>query len=289
MAIDTALPHPAGGAPVAVIAGHGNLPPLLAEAACTGGRVPIVFALSGEADPETFSDYTCHPLRWGEVGKLFSLMKEHDCREVVMIGAVRKRPDYLAVRPDLGTVRLLPRILKLMRSGDDGVLQGVAQIFREHGANLITPLDLAPDLAMPEGKLTVQAPDKNELPNLEKATEAAREIGRLDIGQAAIAVGGRVVALEGVEGTDGLLERVADLRKEGRLQKSGGVLVKCMKPNQDPRLDLPTIGPATAELAAAAGLSGVAAEAGRALLAGRRETISAFDDCRLFLIGIRQP
>ena len=276
------------GQPIAIIAGHGRLPVILSKAAVTGGRLPVVFAISGEADAELYSDFTCHPVRWGEIGKLFDLIKQHDCREVVMIGSVRKRPDFAAVRPDLGTVRLLPRIMKMMLGGDDSVLQGAAKIFRERGVELVTPLDLAPDLAMPAGQLTRRALDSSESENLERASEAARAIGKLDIGQAAVAVGGRVVALEGVEGTDGLLNRIAALREDGRLPKKGGTLVKCMKPNQDPRLDLPTIGPATAELAAAAGLSGVAAEAGRALLAGRSETIDAFDKQRLFLIGIPQ-
>ncbi len=276
------------GSPIAIIAGHGILPLILGKAAVASGRKPVIFAISGEADVDAFADFICHPLRWGELGKLLELIKEHGCREVVMIGSVRRRPDYTAIRPDLGTVRLLPRIMKLMLGGDDSVLQGAAQVLRERGVELVTPLDLAPDLAMPVGQLTRRAPDSSESANLERASEAARAIGRLDIGQAAVAVGGRVVALEGVEGTDGLLKRIADLREEGRLPKAGGTLVKCMKPNQDPRLDLPTIGPATAELAAAAGLSGVAAEAGRALLVGRSETIAAFDENRLFLFGIRQ-
>lgn len=282
-------PDMAGRVSVGIIAGHGVLPLMLAESARANGRSPIIFALAGEAEAGAFSEFACHPFRWGELGKLLDLLKKHDCREVVMIGSVRKRPDFTAVRPDFGTVRLLPRILKIMRGGDDSVLQGAAQILREHGVELITPLDLAPDLAVPEGQLTKLAPDSSELVNLEKAAEAARAIGRLDIGQAAIAVGGRVVALEGAEGTDGLIARVASLRREGRLPKDGGALVKCMKPNQDPRLDLPTIGPATAELASAAGLSGVAVEAGRALLAGRSKTIAAFDTHRLFLVGLGQP
>jgi len=94
------------------------------------------------------------------------------------------------------------------------------------------------------------------------------------------------VAVEGAEGTDGLLDRVGELRRSGRIPARGGVLVKCMKLRQDPRLDLPTIGPVTARAAALADLSGVAVEAGRALLAGRCETIAAFGEAGLFLLGL---
>jgi DUF1009 family protein len=102
-------------------------------------------------------------------------------------------------------------------------------------------------------------------------------------------VGGRVVAVEDAGGTDLLLERVAALRNAGRIPPAGGVLVKCMKPQQDPRLDVPTLGPGTAEAAHRAGLSGVAGEAGRALLAGRAETVEAFRRAGLFLCGLAAP
>jgi DUF1009 family protein len=286
MTVDAGSENPQGSGPVAIVAGHGDMPVLLVGAARRNGWTPVVFALAGEAEPADFPDSTCFPIKWGEVGKLLRLIKEKGCRQMVMIGAVRKRPDYTAIRPDMGAVRLIPRILKIMRGGDDSVLQGVAEIFRENGISLLTPLEVAPELSAPEGLLTRVAPDQSERINLDKAVEAARAIGLLDIGQAAIAVGGRVVALEGVEGTDGLITRVADLKAEGRLPKQGGTLVKCMKPNQDPRLDLPTVGPHTAEMAARAGLAGVGVEAGRALLAGRDETISAFDRNHLFLIGL---
>ena len=286
MTIDPDAAHPQATGPVAIVAGHGDMPLLLVHSARDNGWDPVIFAIAGEAEAAQFADFPCFPVKWGEIGKLFRLMKEKGCRQVVMIGAIRKRPDYATVRPDMGAVRLIPRILKIMRAGDDSLLQGVAEIFRERGVSLLTPLDVAPGLSVPSGILTKAKPGDTELVNLEKAVEAAHAIGRLDIGQAAVAVGGRVVALEGVEGTDGLLERVAGLKAEGRLPGRGGTLVKCMKPNQDPRLDLPTIGPNTAELAAKAGLEGVGLEAGRALIAGREETVAAFDRHGLFLIGM---
>ena len=112
-------------------------------------------------------------------------------------------------------------------------------------------------------------------------------IGGLDIGQAAIAVGGRAVALEGIEGTAGLLDRMRDMRNHGRLAgKSGGALVKCVKPDQDERADLPTIGPNTIEAAHAAGLAGVGLEAGRSLIIDYADTIGRADALGLFIVGL---
>ena len=274
---------------IAILAGSGDLPPLLAEAVRHAGDEPVIFPIAGEADIADFAGFTAHEYRWGEIGGLFRLILGAGCREAVFIGGIARRPDFRAILPDLGGLVLLPRILKALRRGDDGVLSEIAGMFAEKGVKLVGPLTVAPELALPEGLVAGNNPAADLRADMERAAEAARAIGRLDIGQAAVAVDGRVVALEGAEGTDGLLERVADLRVAGRIAKSGGVLVKCMKPTQDPRLDLPGIGPRTATAARRAGLDGVAGEAGRALLAGRAETLAAFDEEGLFLIGLPYP
>lgn len=279
---------PAAGS-LAVVAGSGVVPALVVRSAAAAGRRAVVFAIAGEADPEAFGGAPVHVLRWGEIGRLFRVIEEEACREAVFVGAVHARPSYQTLMPDLGAMRLMPRILKLLRGGDDSLLSGVAAIFAERGIRLASPVEVAPDLALPSGPLTRRRPAPDDRETIDKAAAAARAIGALDIGQAAVAVGGRVVALEAAEGTDDLLERVAALRRAGRLREAGGCLVKCMKPRQDPRLDLPTIGPATAALAKAAGLAGVAGEAGRTLLAGRGETIAAFDAADLFLVGLPAP
>jgi UDP-2,3-diacylglucosamine hydrolase len=279
---------PVAGQPVAIMAGAGALPPLVAAAAAEQGRSPIVFAIAGEAEPAAFGAFRQHVVRWGEIGRMLRLMKEAACSEAVLVGTITRRPDFQAMRPDIATLKLLPRILQLLRNGDEGLLRGVAMLFNEQGIELLSPLAVAPSLALPDGLVAGQADDQ-AMDDAAKAAEAARLIGRLDIGQGAVAVHGRVVAAEDAGGTRELLKRVAALRAEGRIRKTGGVLVKCAKPQQDLRLDLPTIGPATAEEAKMAGLSGVAGEAGRALLAGRDETIAAFRQAGLFLLGLPPP
>jgi DUF1009 family protein len=277
-----------GMQPVAILAGGGYLPPLVAAAAARCGYGPVVFTVAGEADPNQFPGVPVHVLRWGEIGRLFRLTEESGCRQAVLIGTISRRPDYSSVRPDLGAVKLLPRILKLMRGSDNSLLTGVARIFEERGVRVLSPLDVAPELALREGCLVGKVPPESTA-DVEKAAEAARLLGSLDIAQGAVAIGGRVVAMEDVGGTNELLDRVIALRKRGRIEKAGGVLVKCVKPSQDRRLDLPTIGPMTAQAARRAGLTGVAAEAGLTLLAGRTEAAEAFSRAGLFLLGLKPP
>lgn len=276
----------ADGRPVAILAGGGRVPVLVAEAARAAGYAPVIFAIGGEGDPAAFAPMPVHVLRWGELGRLLSLAGGAGCREAVFVGAV-SRPDMKNIRPDLGGLKFVPRIVKLLSQGDNSLLDGLAQIFEEQGISLVSPLDIAPELALPVGCLAGAVPREAER-DIEKAAEAARLVGSLDIAQAAVSINGHVVAIEDVAGTDALLERVAHHRRNGLL-KAGGVLVKCLKPLQDGRHDLPTIGAGTAERAALAGLLGVAAEAGRTMLAGRDETIAAFRKAGLFLLGLKPP
>ncbi|MDQ0327305.1 DUF1009 family protein [Rhodopseudomonas julia] len=274
------------GVPLGILAGGGGLPALVAQAAARAGRQPFIFALAGDADEPKTNGFPVFRIRWGEIGRLERLLKEHGCKEVVLVGAV-KRPEIKDIRPDFGALRLMPRIISAMRSGDDSALKSAAGIFEEYGVRLLDPLSVAPELACPPG-LLVEGRVSLDADELAKAAEAARMIGDLDIGQAAVACGRRVVALEGAEGTNGLLSRVREMRLTKRIPRHGGILVKCMKPSQDPRLDIPTIGPETVEMAREAGLDGIACEAGRTMLVGRDETFAAFRAARLFFYGIRR-
>ncbi len=277
-----------GEGPIAILAGGGRMPSLVAASVRRHGRTPIIFAIAGECDPASFDPEPVQVMRWGQLGSLLQLAQEAGCREAVFIGTVSARPDIATVRPDMTTLKFVPRMLKLIGKGDHALLEGMRQIFAEHGIALVGPLDVAPDLALPEGVQAGQVSDDAEQ-DIEKAHRAAQLIGEIDVGQGAVSVGGRVIAVEDVGGTDGLLERVAEYRRRGRVTKAGGVLVKCPKPQQDGRHDVPTIGPDTAEAAARAGLAGVAAEAGRTMLAGRVETIEAFRRAGVFLLGLKPP
>jgi UDP-2,3-diacylglucosamine hydrolase len=274
--------------PIAILAGGGQLPPLVAKEARQRDRTPIVFAIAGEADPASFDGLSVHTLRLGELGRLLNLARESRCSEAVFIGTISSRPDLKAIRPDLGGLKHLPRVLKLITQGDHSLLEGIAQIFAEQGIELVSALDVAPDLGLPEGCSAGRVPRDAER-DIDTAIQAARLIGGLDIAQGAVAVGGRVVGLEDAGGTDALLERIADYRRKGIVGRGGGVLAKCLKPQQDGRHDLPTIGPGTAERAARAGLAGVVAEAHRTILVGREETTDAFSRAGVFLLGMKPP
>ncbi|PZU77654.1 MAG: LpxI family protein [Rhizobium sp.] len=224
----------------------------------------------------------------GDVAGLGRLLRDNRVDRVVLSGAVARRPEWREIRPTVAILLKLPSIVKtLLSGGDDAVLQMVIKIIGTLGAKVIGAHEIAPGLLATTGAFGTQKPAEDDLKDIRKAAEAALALGKLDVGQGAVSVGGRIVALEGVEGTDAMLLRVAALRAEGRISpRRRGVLVKLCKPQQDIRADLPTIGIETVENAQKAGLAGIAVEAGRALVLDRDAMLKAADQAGIFVCGI---
>ncbi|MCX2722557.1 LpxI family protein [Roseibium salinum] len=274
---------------IALIAGNGRLPCQVADALNSAGRDFQVIAIRGEADEMTRQRANAE-IGWGEIGRLYGFLEKTGCREVLLIGGVSKRPDFTSILGDFGTLKRLPTIIRALAGGDDSLLTKVIRLFEDEGYRVVGIKDVAPQLLASSGVLGRIRPKEDDWRDLQLALRATEKLGELDIGQAAIAVGGRVVALEGAEGTDAMLERCAELKRIGRIRAKAhtGVLVKTAKPDQDLRVDLPTVGPRTIDLAQAAGLAGIAVEADGALVAEREETLSKADAAGLFVIGINR-
>ncbi|MEK1927788.1 MAG: LpxI family protein [Rhizobium giardinii] len=284
MAIDS---RPETRGRLAIIAGGGMLPHHVAEAAQARGENPYIIALSNETVLD-WSDFDHQFLGIGNFKSISAVFRAEGIDRVVLSGAVRRRPEWRDIKPTFKTLAKVPGVLKtLLSGGDDAVLKMAIELIEASGARVIGVQDIIPELLAQTGPLGAIEPDKDDWKDIEVAAAAAVALGRLDVGQGAVAVGGRVVALEGPEGTDAMLARVAGLRTEGRIStRRRGVLVKLCKPQQDLRADLPSIGASTIEGARAAGLAGIAIEAGRALVLERSATISQATEAGIFVTGI---
>jgi DUF1009 family protein len=277
----------AGAGRLAIIAGSGFLPYYVAEAAELAGETPFIIRLKNEADLD-WSHFDNITISVGDVSSLGRALSERKIDRVVLSGGVSRRPEWREIRPNLKMVAKMPSIIRtLLSGGDDTVLQMVIGLIEAQGARVIGAHEIAPGLLATTGSLGKITPSDDDRRDIAKAAKAALALGALDVGQGAVSVGGRLVALEGVEGTDGMLARVASLRAEGRISsRRKGVLVKLCKPQQDIRADLPTIGPSTVQNAAKAGLAGIAVEAGRAFVLDRNAMLEAADAAGLFVCGI---
>lgn len=275
---------------IAIIAGGGRLPRELAEVLDAQGAKPIVIAVEGEAETASMTSFDPIPITLERYGTLPSLLRQAGVTHVVLAGTIERRPSLRGMYWNFSLLKLLPRVVAALSSGDDILLRAILRHLESEGFSVMGAHEILPDLISAEGPLSQRRPGPADERDIRAAFEAAKAIGALDIGQAAVSVGGRVIALEGIEGTDGLLDRVAQLRSHGRIAAtSGGVLVKCAKPAQEIRADLPTIGPATVDRAHAAGLSGIAIEAGRSLVLQQAMVAERADKRGLFVVGVTEP
>jgi DUF1009 family protein len=264
-----------------IIAGGGPLPGQVASAARAASRSVFILGLEGFADPAVLAPFPHEIVRLGRIGRILAALRENGCQDLVMIGPVR-RPSLLNMRPDAEGARIGARIGKALFMGDDGLLAAVIRVLNEEGFRVIGAHEVIKGALAPAGVLTRIGPDEQALADIARGVTVARLLGGADVGQGCVVQQGLVLAVEAIEGTDAMLARSAALRRDG----AGGVLVKLVKPNQDRRADLPTIGPDTVRHAAAAGLRGLAFEAGATILAEREATLAAADAAGLFLYGL---
>ena len=264
-----------------ILAGSGTLPVQVAAAARAAGRDVFIIGLEGFAERRVLAEWPHEVIRMGAAGRILASLRAHDCQDLVLIGPVR-RPSLLDMRPDAEGTRILARIGRAAFAGDDGLLAAVIKVLGEEGFRVIGAQDVLRAPLGPAGVLTRATPDAQAMADIARGVAVVRALGRVDVGQGCVVQQGLVLAVEAVEGTDAMLARTAALRRDG----PGGVLVKLVKPGQDRRADLPTVGPETVRGAATAGLRGVAFEAGGTILADAEVTIAAADAAGMFLLGL---
>lgn len=274
-------PLGATGGPLGILAGGGPLPGEVAASAARAGRTVFIVAFQDFAEPVVVGAWPHEFHRLAAAGRILSALHARGCTELVLIGPVR-RPSLRDLRPDAEGARILARIGRALFAGDDGLLAALVRVLGEEGFHVRGAHEFLPGSLGGEGALGCHAPDPEAWADIRRGVAVVQALGRLDVGQGCVVQNGLVLAVEALEGTDRMLERAGSLRQPG----PGGVLVKLVKPGQDRRADLPTIGPRTVVAARAAGVRGIAFEAGGTLLTDPGRLREAADRDNLFLVGI---
>lgn len=270
--------------PLGILAGGGQFPAAVADATQRRGRAVHVVGLDGFADRDLIARFPHHWIGLGQIDRMLLSFRRAGCRELI-IGGSLQRPNLLKLKLDLGFFRFIPTVVGLTRGGDDSVLRRVVRFFEEQGFVVRGVPDVAPELLAVAGHLgTVHRREKDEAA-IVRASRAIAALGAFDIGQAVVATDDRVVAVETARGTDAML---AEIGKGGAAAEAGqgGVLVKLSKPGQEMRIDLPAIGPVTAERAEAARLAGIAVGAGETVILEQDRLRSLADAAGLFVSGL---
>ena len=263
---------------VGMIAGGGQFPLLIAEAAKQQGVRVVAVAHRDETDPSLSEKVD--KIVWiklGQLGQLIKAFKKNGVRNALMAGTITKKKMFENMRPDLKGLAIMS---KLAFFHDDDILRAVTKELAKEGLKVVSSIRFLPEMIAPEGCLTVRRPNKAEMEDVRFGWKMAKELGRLDIGQCVVVRKKTVLALEAIEGTDETILR------GGRLAKEKAVVVKVSKPNQDLRFDIPSIGIETIKAMSLIKGAVLAIEAGCTLLFDKPEMIAAADKEKIAIISL---
>ena len=240
-------------------------------------RVSAV-AHHGETSPELeqVAD-RMHWVRVGQFGKVIQALKGDGVRQAVLLGGVKKTSLFSGVRLDF---RAIAFFAKLKSWKDDHILRALADGLEEEGITILESTFGLSNILVPEGVLTRRHPSSKERQDVSCGWNVAKEIGRMDIGQCVVVKDRVIVAIEAVEGTDDTI------RRGGQLARRGAVVVKCCKPQQDLRFDLPAVGPQTIAAMKEVGASVLAVEAGKTVILDREEVLEQAHQAGIVLLGV---
>lgn len=263
---------------IGLIAGGGQFPLLIAEAARNQGIGVIAVAHQGDTEP-SLSD-AVDEITWvklGQLGRLIKFLKQHDVKKTLMAGTIAKKRMFRDIRPDLKSIAIFT---KMAVFHDDDILRAVSDELMKEGIEIVSSTRYLPELLAPPGCLTRKKPTKAEQEDIRFAWNVAKELGRLDIGQCVVVRRKTVLALEALEGTD------ETIRRGGRLAREKAVVVKVSKPSQDLRFDVPSVGLETIRVMSDVKASLLAVEAGRTLLFDREEMVALADEKGISIISL---
>lgn len=270
-----------------IIAGGGNLPIQLIEHCQKTKRSFFVISFKGnlsfddKLSPEARKEIPRAVVKIGAVGEALAHLRSAGVKEIVMVGGIKRPP--VTVWLDATGRTLFKKMGKAVFSGDDTVLKVVTAFLEEEGFTVVGVESILSGIAADVGVIGKISPNRKAKADIDIGMMAAKELGALDIGQGVMVENKMILAREAEDGTDAMIARCAKLRKGN---KKSGVLVKAKKPQQEEKVDLPSIGVKTIENLHAAGFCGVAIEAG-GLLIEKSELIKKANEYGIFVVGVR--
>lgn len=263
---------------IGLLAGSGCLPVHAARGIRAAGFEPVVIGLAEEVGPELEAEVPEMELvPLGRLGEIARRFRARGVRSLIMAGKVQKARLFADIEMDGDLRSLLDR---LPRRNDDAILGAIVDYLGRAGLTVLPQAKFLGDLLAPKGVLSRRAPDERERADIIFGFTMAKKIGALDFGQSVVVKERAVLAVEAAEGTD------ETIRRGGRLGRRGAVLVKVSKPRQDPRFDVPTVGPDTIARALEAGFSALAVEAGKTFFIAREASLAEADRGGLAVVGV---
>jgi UDP-2,3-diacylglucosamine hydrolase len=266
---------------IGLVAGGGQFPILIAEAAKEQGVRIVAVAHLDETDPglsDRVDDIVW--IRLGQLGQLIKVFKTRGVTDALMAGTITKKRMFENIRPDLKGLTIMS---KLAFFHDDDILRAVAKEFGKEGITIVSSTQFLPELIAPEGCLTSRRPNRSEKEDIRFGWKMAKSLGRLDIGQCVVVRKRTILAVEAIDGTD------ATILRGGGLAQEKAVVVKVSKPGQDLRFDVPCVGLETVRNLSRVKGAVLAVEACNTLLFDKEEMIAEADRNHIAIVSLRDP
>ena len=276
-----------------LIAGNGQFPFLVLDAARALGLRVVVAAIKEETSPEMderaasdAENVYVHWLSLGELSRLIEMFQREGVTRAVMAGQIKHKQIFSSIRPDWRLAKLL---LNLRTRNTDMLLGAVAKVLEDEGITLLSSTAFLEPMLAPVGVLTRRGPNETERGDIEYGLKVARGIAGFDLGQTVVIAAGACVAVEAMEGTDATIARAGEIirtlgEEAGTLERRLTV-VKVGKPNQDMRFDVPVVGVPTIHAMRTAGATCLCVEAGRTLLFDRQAMVVAANAAGIAIVG----
>lgn len=266
---------------IGLVCGGGDYPRLIARACEAQNEQFCLVFLKGFCDESSWPAVDSVSIELGQVERALNFLHENNVTDVIFAGNV-KRPNFSQMSLDKKGTTWLLKLGRTIFDGDDALLRAIADLMAQEGFQIKAGSDYLNDIFLEEGvfsKRTLSDSDQNDA---EVGFQAARSLGAKDAGQSVVIYNGAVVATEDENGTNNLIERSAKLRRS----PTGGILVKTSKPQQDNRLDLPTIGVDTVENLHRYGFNGIVVESGKCIVLNKQAVIDKINEYNMFIAGV---
>lgn len=262
---------------IGIIAASGEMPLEVAETLISQGKDVFIIALKGIATAD-FSAFEHTDLHIGKLGKIIDTFIDAGCAQIVLVGKMT-RPSFFDVKPDLRGAKIFT---KVMSSSDDSALKIIEDEFAKDDIHFRDIGTIMPKIYADHGQICGTPPQAEARDAIALGIDILKAIGSFDMGQGCVVQGGRILALEGAEGTDSMLKRSSDLILEGG---SDAVFIKMLKTDQDPALDPPGFGADTVINAANAGIRHIALQAGGVIMINKEKTIAEAEARKISILG----
>jgi UDP-2,3-diacylglucosamine hydrolase len=267
-----------------IIAGKGNLPRAIIQN-CKDRNIECFVVNFDTSCTKYYDDKKIInvELSIGDVADILSFFQKNQVKHLVLAGKVN-RPNLLTLKVDKLGKKLIANIIKNKILGDSKLLDIVTEFLEKQGLAILPVQEFTAGILVSEKKYTKRKISANEIADIKFGINAAKKIGEIDLGQAVIIADGRIIIAEDIAGTNELIKKYNSYRKEYDLPEA--ILVKATKPQQDKRIDLPSIGLTTIKKAIDSGIKIIALEAGSSFIIDYEKVIDLANEHNIGIIGV---